>query len=153
MSWLKLKRPMDEAANADYGDIVNAKRALLQLGYYQPPGGGAIGAWVDGPLFEGIRRFQRDNRLKVDGVMRPGGPTEAAMNRRLSGREMSGEPDKGMPVIIPPQVDNNMPVIKGTIQPSPDDYSGPYVDENGNIHVDGIHPKTRKPIYPPRGPF
>ncbi|MBF0354999.1 MAG: peptidoglycan-binding protein [Alphaproteobacteria bacterium] len=83
MSWLKLKRPMDEAANADYGDIVNAKRALLQLGYYQPPGGGAIGAWVDGPLFEGIRRFQRDNRLKVDGVMRPGGPTEAVMNRRL----------------------------------------------------------------------
>ena len=92
MSWLKLKRPMDEASNADTGDIVNAKRALLQLGYYQPPEGGALGAWVDNQLFEGIRRFQRDNRLKVDGVMRPGGPTEATMNRRLAGRDGSGGP-------------------------------------------------------------
>lgn len=92
MSWLKLKRPMDEYSNVDYGDIVQAKRALNQLGYYQPPIGNSIGAWVDNNLFDGIRNFQRDNRLKVDGVMKPGGPTETAINRVLSGNATGREP-------------------------------------------------------------
>ncbi len=84
MSWLKLKRPMDESTSVDYGDIVQAKRALNQLGYYRPPIGNELGAWVDNNLFDGIRRFQRDNRLRVDGVMKPGGPTETAINRQMS---------------------------------------------------------------------
>lgn len=84
MSWFKLKRPMDENSNVDYGDIVNAKQALRQLGYYQPPFGNEVGAWVDPPLFDGIRKFQKDNRLKLDGLMKPGGPTERAINKRLA---------------------------------------------------------------------
>lgn len=36
-------------------------------------------------MFDGIKRFQKENRLKVDGLMRPGGPTETAINQRLSG--------------------------------------------------------------------
>jgi len=91
MSWFKLKRPMDEASSVDYGDIVNAKRALSQLGYYQPPFGNEMGAWVDGALFDGIRNFQRDNRLKVDGVMRPGGPTETAIQAHLAGKQWAIE--------------------------------------------------------------
>jgi hypothetical protein len=83
MSWFKLKRPMDEYTNVDPGDIVNAKQASRDLGYYQPPIGNTIGAWVDNKLFDCIRNFQRDNRLKVDGVMKPGGPTEAAINAKI----------------------------------------------------------------------
>lgn len=91
MSWFKLKRPMDENSNVDYGDIVNAKQALRQLGYYQPPIGNEIRAWVDPPLFDGIRKLQKDSRLKVDGVMKPGGPTEGAINQRLA-RSQGDEP-------------------------------------------------------------
>jgi hypothetical protein len=92
MSWFKLKRPMDEYTNVDPGDIVNAKQALRDLGYYQPPIGNTIGAWVDNKLFDGIRNFQRDNRLKVDGVMKPGGPTEAALNKSLRATRKEDEP-------------------------------------------------------------
>ena len=92
MSWLKLKHPMDEYTSVDLGDIVPTKRALNQLGYYQPPIGNELGAWVDNNLFDGIRRFQRDNRLRVDGVMKPGGPTETAINRVLSGNAANRGP-------------------------------------------------------------
>ncbi|MBI5119764.1 MAG: peptidoglycan-binding protein [Rhodospirillales bacterium] len=92
MSWLKLKRPMDEYTSVDLSDIVPTKRALKQLGYYQPPIGNELGAWVDNNLFDGIRRFQRDNRLRVDGVMKPGGPTETAINRVLSGNSANRGP-------------------------------------------------------------
>jgi hypothetical protein len=92
MAWLKLKRPMDEYTSVDLSDIVPTKRALKQLGYYQPPIGNELGAWVDNNLFDGIRRFQRDNRLRVDGVMKPGGPTETAINRQLSGNAPSHGP-------------------------------------------------------------
>lgn len=36
-------------------------------------------------MFNGIRRLQKDNSLKVDAFMRPGGPTETAINQRLRG--------------------------------------------------------------------
>lgn len=41
--------------------------------------------WTDDAMFDGIKRFQKENRLKIDGLMRPGGPTETAINQRLSG--------------------------------------------------------------------
>lgn len=34
MSWFKLKEPMGTNYRVDSGDIVNTKRALNQLGYY-----------------------------------------------------------------------------------------------------------------------
>lgn len=55
----------------------------MTLGYYAPLDGAEPGAWVDSDLFAGIKKFQRDNGLKVDGLMRPGGPTERALNDAL----------------------------------------------------------------------
>lgn len=42
-----------------------------------------FGDWVDNEVFDAIRRFQKDNRLEVDGLMKPGGPTETAINRLI----------------------------------------------------------------------
>ena len=36
-------------------------------------------------MFDGIRRFQKANGLKVDGFIRPGGPTERAINQQVAG--------------------------------------------------------------------
>lgn len=79
MSWFRLKRSMATNVSADVQDIVNTKMALNRLGYYRRPSEGYFGDWVDAELFNGIRRFQRDNGLTVDGIMRPGGPTEGTI--------------------------------------------------------------------------
>lgn len=80
---LMLRTPLGPDYLAEPEDILDAKRALIDLGYYQPLGGEKPGAWVDNDLFAGIKRFQRDHGLKVDGLMRPGGPTEDAINTAL----------------------------------------------------------------------
>lgn len=87
MTWYKLNRPMDESTNVDPADIVNTKRALNSLGYYTPPFGGGFGDWVDNALFSGIRQFQRDNGLKVDGMMKPGGATESTIRAQMASRQ------------------------------------------------------------------
>lgn len=37
----------------------------------------------DNQIFDGIRKFQKDNRLKADGVMKPSGETESFFNKLL----------------------------------------------------------------------
>jgi len=75
---------MGSAYTVDPGDIVNTKTALTQLGYYNPPKGIGIQPWTDEPMFDGIKQFQKDNALTVDGFMRPGGPTENQINQKLA---------------------------------------------------------------------
>jgi peptidoglycan hydrolase-like protein with peptidoglycan-binding domain len=85
MSWFKLKQPMGTNYRVTATDITDTKRALNQLGYYNIPSHRGIDDWTDDAMFDGIRGFQKTNGLKVDGFMRPGGPTETAINRHLSG--------------------------------------------------------------------
>ncbi|MGE5502439.1 MAG: peptidoglycan-binding domain-containing protein [Ignavibacteriales bacterium] len=91
MSWFKLKEPMGASYRVNPGDIVNTKTALTQLGYYKPPKGMGIQPWTDEAMFDGIKRFQKDNGLEVDGFMRPGGPTEGRINHHLALAEDGGD--------------------------------------------------------------
>ncbi len=75
----KLRMPVGETHNVDPDDAANTKAALNRHGYYATPSGGEFGGWVDSAMFDGIRKFQKNNNLKVDGFMRPGGPTERAL--------------------------------------------------------------------------
>lgn len=84
MSWFKLKQPMGATYTVDPSDIVNTKTALTQLGYYKPPKGIGIQPWTDESMFDGIRQFQKNNALTIDGFMRPGGPTENRINQHLA---------------------------------------------------------------------
>ncbi len=61
-------------------DIYNTKKALGGLGYFD----GAPDRKPDRDLFKGIKSFQKDTGLKVDGVMNPGGPTEHRLNAALN---------------------------------------------------------------------
>jgi hypothetical protein len=66
---------------ADPGDVVQTKLRLQAQGYYREPDYG-ITEYPDTPMFDGIKRFQSDNGLQVDGLMRPGGPTETGLAAR-----------------------------------------------------------------------
>ncbi|MGE5502443.1 MAG: peptidoglycan-binding domain-containing protein [Ignavibacteriales bacterium] len=86
MALFKLKEPFGASYRADPTDILNTKTTLGLLGYYQVPKGQKIGAWTDDATFDGIRAFQKDHKLSVDGFMRPGGETERTLNARLAGQ-------------------------------------------------------------------
>jgi len=147
MPWFKLKGPVAPNVTADAKDVVSTKAVLSSLGYYRRPPNGRFSGWVDTGMFNAIRNFQLDTGLDADGVMRPGGPTEAEVNRQLAaaGGTLADPGDK-MPVIIPPNVDPRMPAIKEPFAPT----SPPYVDEHGNIILEGRHPKTGIPVRPPK---
>lgn len=80
---LFLKKTIAANSPADPDDVLIAKRSLERLGYYERPEWG-LGDFTDDGLFEGVKRFQKDNDLTVDGVMKPSGETERALVPRLT---------------------------------------------------------------------
>lgn len=153
MSFFKLKQPMGSNYRVDPGDIVNTKSALNELGYYQIPERG-LDDWTDDSMFQGIRSFQKANGLKVDGFMRPEGPTETAINASLAATNGSApdndsggvvlaagrkrEPNVAVPSVISPNQrdENGRPVLKPIPPGWEEDYpgSGTYWSPDGKLH-------------------
>ncbi|MBL6934027.1 MAG: peptidoglycan-binding protein [Alphaproteobacteria bacterium] len=71
----------------DPDDVLRTKKGLNRLGFYAVPKEYGMTPWPDEDLFESLKSFQRDNGLAVDGIMKPGGPTQSLLERRLSGRK------------------------------------------------------------------
>jgi hypothetical protein len=92
-----LRSTVEENASVDTADMKPLKKNLGSLGYYHPTEGVDLHDYPDEPLFKGIRKFQKDESLKVDGVMKPGGPTENRLLERMSksGEKTSGQPTTG----------------------------------------------------------
>lgn len=80
---LRLKRTLDLNSNVDQDDVIVAKRSLSRLGHYEVPDYG-LTRFPDESLFDGIKSFQRDTGLKVDGIAKPDGPTIRTLGRRVS---------------------------------------------------------------------
>lgn len=157
MSWFSLNKAMGSNYTVDPGDIVNTKTALNQLGYYDVPPHRGIDDWTDDSMFNGIKAFQKDNRLKVNGFMRPGGPTEAAINSSLAEGSNDAVPDNSGGVIlaagrrepnvgIPSQIPQNQRKPDGTPQAQPqlprgweyeDDRKGTAWDPEGQLQRRG----------------
>ena len=72
---------------ADPDDVLRTKKGLNCLGFYSAPKEYGMTPWTDNGLFDGLKNFQRENGLAVDGIMKPGGPTQSLLGRRLSGRK------------------------------------------------------------------
>lgn len=64
-------------------DVLKTKSALNTVGHYLIPDFG-LSDTPDIKMIDGLKDFQANNGLKVDGVMKPGGPTEAALAQTLS---------------------------------------------------------------------
>ncbi|MDP6643076.1 MAG: hypothetical protein QGF16_03265 [Rhodospirillales bacterium] len=79
---LNLNATLAGDAPADQSDTINTKYVLQDFGYYVEPDYGMT-VYPDQRLFDGIRKFQKDNGLRIDGRMNPGGPTESALNIEL----------------------------------------------------------------------
>ncbi len=60
-------------------DVFKTKKALGGLGLFS----GALNATPDAGLFDSLKAFQKSAGLSVDGLMKPGGPTERGLNSLL----------------------------------------------------------------------
>lgn len=80
---IKIQKTIGEEYIVEPKDVEKVKRALNRAGHYEVPDYG-ITPYPDRKLFEGIRSFQKDHRLRVDGVMKPDGETVTALNAKLS---------------------------------------------------------------------
>jgi len=69
-------RPVDEE------DTFKAKHAFKSIGYYDEPSWGMT-PYPDQPLFDGIKKFQKDKGLFQDALMVPKGETVSALNKEL----------------------------------------------------------------------
>lgn len=63
---------------ADPDDVMLVKRLLSESGHYEVPDFGMT-TYPDTGMFEGIKSFQKENNLRIDGVIKPDGPTIKAM--------------------------------------------------------------------------
>ncbi len=81
-------KTISQSSNTDPNDVLNTKNALAQTGDYQMPGYG-ITDIPDMGMIDGLKRFQQKNGLKVDGIMKPGGPTESKIGETLANQGIS----------------------------------------------------------------
>lgn len=86
---------IDYKMNLD--DVHKVKSALRDKGYYETPNYGMT-PYPDERLFSAIKYFQKDNKLKVDGIIRPDGETIEALNKQLPVDPGVKRPDMKCPV-------------------------------------------------------
>ncbi len=70
---LRLNQTIGSSYSADPNDVLITKRSLTRLGYYRVPDYG-LTPYLDMPMFQGIKRFQQDQGLRVDGSWSPTAP-------------------------------------------------------------------------------
>lgn len=81
----KPRGPVGPSYNLDEEDILRTKSALHGLGHYKAPASG-LTPYADSEMFDAIRSFQQGNGLKVDGLMKPDGPTARTLGHALTAR-------------------------------------------------------------------
>ncbi len=79
---IKISQPIRSNAPAHGEDIVQIRTGLEALGQIERPDYGIV-PFVDRGLFNDVKRFQKDNALKVDGIINPLGETITKLNQRL----------------------------------------------------------------------
>lgn len=83
MKSIKLSNPIRRnSADTNFQDVLNIKNALKHIGYYETPKYG-ITEYPDERMYSSIEQFQKEKKLKVDGIANPGGETEQAINEEL----------------------------------------------------------------------
>jgi hypothetical protein len=90
---IDLNETIGSSYPANPEDVWNVKTTMNDLGYYDPPASYGMTPWPDTPMFDGIKTFQKDHDLEVDGIMHPDGPTVKTMNKKLASGDNSGSND------------------------------------------------------------
>ncbi len=87
-SMFSVGRTISQSADTDPSDVLKTKNALAQTGDYKVPDFG-ITDIPDMGMIDGLKSFQKKNGLKVDGVMKPVGPTENKIGETLANQGIS----------------------------------------------------------------
>lgn len=74
---------------SDLDDVAKSKFALTSLGYYDDSETG-LSPYADDDLFHSIKSFQKENGLKIDGIMNPDGPTQEKINEKFKEKTEAG---------------------------------------------------------------
>ena len=87
LNFIRIRKGVNPRGSSFGDDVLQVKRVLDDLGYYKKPRYG-ITEYPDKDMFSGIRDFQKDNDLKIDGILKPNGETEKALDKafKVSGR-------------------------------------------------------------------
>ncbi len=95
---LYLKEEIGSDRPVDEEDTIALKKALKQIGRYREPSYG-ITPYPDEPMFKAINDIQKEKGLIRDGMMKPGGETQDAINVELARTGGSGGryPGAGLP--------------------------------------------------------
>ena len=94
-------------------DVLAMKTALNWTGFYEIPEYG-LTSTPDEPMFDGIEKFQKENSLSVDGIVRPEGETVEAMNLSIHRNEKS---DEIKPPPKPQCSEGEQPILQGFCLP------------------------------------
>lgn len=78
----KIKEVVDTSYKPEPEDTENVKRSLNKLGYYNPPEG-EFTKFTETSMYDGIKKLQKEHKLKVDGRINPEGETIKKMNELL----------------------------------------------------------------------
>jgi len=89
----QINQPISADRRVQPEDILRTKQALNRLGYYKSQYG-LDGGWVDNDMFSGIRQLQKDNGLKVDGIINPDGATQIKINQLLTHSETANDNER-----------------------------------------------------------
>lgn len=86
MGAVSLAQTLASTDDNNVKDTLLVKTALEALGYYfrSTAESEELNPFPNEELFEGIKEFQKDNNLKVDRIIKPGGETEKAINESIS---------------------------------------------------------------------
>ena len=130
-NFLKLNKEVSEhTSDIEPIDVLSVKNRLKNLGYYKEPEWG-ITNFTDNQMFDGIRNFQENNGLKVDGVMKPDGETEKKLNEIIERRKIQQDNPSA-------QTDSNKEIrdrMYSVIKEHEHSVEFPYKDHKGYITV------------------
>lgn len=87
-------------------DVLQAKSALNRLGYFHPSGNQEPHGYVTREFDMSIKKFQKENSLRIDGIMFPSGETETMINRQSYLKKINDE--KPLPALPPPSVESEV---------------------------------------------
>jgi hypothetical protein len=132
------------SANMSGDDVLKTKSALNAVGSYDVPDFG-ITEIPDNNMIDGLKNFQANNGLKVDGVMKPGGPTENALGQTLANSGVSTT--DLLEKVKTPSINPTPDVPKPTATPKP-----PQTSWSASAPL-GEAPKPKKPKLPKIDPM
>ncbi len=121
-------------------DVRKVKSALDRLGYFDFRKEPEPHGYVTREMDSGIKRYQKERGLRVDGWLRPGGETESALKRDLK-RNVSDDIQKEE--LLPPKIPGTNIPDEGV----PEDYVRPDWDKNNRVYETDKEIEKMPPLF------